>query len=69
MRKGIPEDPVTGSFFTVLGPYWKSKTGATSFKARQCSKRGGDAIVQLTEDGRAIVGGKAIGVMEGTIFF
>jgi predicted PhzF superfamily epimerase YddE/YHI9 len=66
---GIPEDPVTGSMYTVLGPYWEKKTGVKQFKARQCSKRGGDITVLVGDDGRAIVGGKATGVMEGTLFF
>lgn len=66
---GIPEDPVTGSMYTVLGPYWKDKTGRRSFKARQCSQRGGDIIVEVNDAGRVIVGGKAVGVMEGTMFY
>jgi predicted PhzF superfamily epimerase YddE/YHI9 len=65
---GILEDPVTGSMFTVLGPYWKNKTGLKSFKARQCSKRGGYIIVEVGDGGRVIVGGKAIEVMEGNLF-
>lgn len=65
----IPEDPVTGSMFTVLGPYWEKKTGVKEFKARQCSKRGGDANVLVGDNGRVIVGGKAVGVMEGTLFY
>ena len=65
----IPEDPVTGSMYTVLGPYWKAKTGKSSFTARQCSKRGGDVEVKVGENGRVIVGGKATGIMEGTLFY
>jgi len=66
---GIPEDPVTGSMYTVLGPYWKRKTGKSSFTARQCSKRGGDVEIKVGDNGRVIVGGKATGVMEGTLFY
>jgi predicted PhzF superfamily epimerase YddE/YHI9 len=68
-KAGIPEDPVTGSMYTVLGPYWRKKTGHSSFIARQCSKRGGDVKVQVRNDGRVIVGGRAIGIMEGTLFY
>ena len=66
---GIPEDPVTGSMYTVLGPYWKAKTGRNSFKARQSSKRGGDITVEVGDTGRVVIGGKAVGVMEGTLFY
>jgi predicted PhzF superfamily epimerase YddE/YHI9 len=65
---GIPEDPVTGSMYTVLGPYWKKTTGLKSFNARQCSTRGGTIKVDITDEGRVIVGGKAIQIMEGDIF-
>jgi len=68
-KAGIPEDPVTGSVYTVLGPYWKSKTGRTSFNAHQCSKRGGDVTVEVQDTGRVIVGGKATEVMQGTLFY
>jgi predicted PhzF superfamily epimerase YddE/YHI9 len=65
---GIPEDPVTGSMYTVLGPYWSKRTGKVEFQARQCSKRGGDVSVKIQSD-RVIVGGHAIGVMEGILRF
>jgi predicted PhzF superfamily epimerase YddE/YHI9 len=68
-KAGIPEDPVTGSMYTVLGPYWQNKTGNSSFNARQCSKRGGEIQVRVGNDGRVIVSGKAIGIMEGTLFY
>ena len=68
-KAGIPEDPVTGSMYTVLGPYWRKKTGRSSYIARQCSKRGGDVQLRVGNDGRVIVGGKAIGIMEGTLFY
>lgn len=66
---GIPEDPVTGSMYTVLGPYWKAKTGNSTFRARQCSKRGGDVQVEVKDNGRVIVGGQAVNVMEGDLFY
>ena len=66
---GVPEDPVTGSMYTVLGSYWKNKTGRTSFKARQCSSRRGDISVEVKEGDRTIVGGKAVSVMQGTLFY
>lgn len=39
---GIDEDPVTGSAFTQLLPYWFSRLDKTHFSARQVSRRGGD---------------------------
>jgi len=65
---GIPEDPVTGSMYTVLGPYWAQKTGRNSFQARQCSKRGGDVTVEVGRD-RVVVGGYGTQVMEGILRF
>jgi len=68
-QAGVPEDPVTGSMYTVLGPYWQAKTGKTTFRARQCSERGGDVHVEVRGNGRVIVGGQAVGVMEGDLFY
>jgi len=68
---GIPEDPVTGSMYACLGPLWQGHTGGNSeFKARQLSKRGGDVSVTLLQNGKVVViGGKAVGVMQGTLFY
>ncbi|GAB3955047.1 PhzF family phenazine biosynthesis protein [Spirosoma harenae] len=40
-QTGIDEDPVTGSAYTTLMPYWSEKLGKTELTARQLSKRGG----------------------------
>lgn len=64
---GIPEDPVTGSAHTVLGPYWAEDIGKTLLKCRQCSPRGGDLEVLVRGDGRVDITGKAVTVMRGTI--
>ena len=63
---GIPEDHVTGSAHTVLGPLWASKTNKVELLARQCSKRGGDVKVKI-KDGRVDVCGKASLVLTGNI--
>jgi len=69
-KAGIPEDPVTGSMYALLGPYYKNLTnGKMEFMARQVSKRGGSVYVRVQEDGRVIVGGNAVGVMQGTLFY
>jgi PhzF family phenazine biosynthesis protein len=40
-QSGIDEDPVTGSAYTTLIPYWAAKLGKTELTARQLSQRGG----------------------------
>ncbi len=64
---GIPEDPVTGSAYTQLTPYWASKTGKKKFRAKQLSPRGGELTCELRND-RVLIAGKAIKYMEGKIF-
>ena len=66
---GIPEDPVTGSAHTVLTPYWSSKMGGQkSFLARQCSKRGGDLSLQISDDANKVfVSGNAKIVLCGQL--
>lgn len=63
---GIDEDPVTGSAYTKLTPYWADKLGKTSFKARQLSQRGGDLFLELKGD-RVFISGKAVKYLEGII--
>lgn len=65
-KYGIPEDPVTGSAYTQLTPYWAEKTGKQSFKAKQLSARGGELNCELTGN-RVLISGKAIKYMEGTV--
>lgn len=62
---GIPEDPVTGSAYTELVPFWASKTGKTRFCARQESKRGGDLACELVGD-RVRITGTAVRTIKGT---
>eukprot|EP00128_Syssomonas_multiformis_P005023 Colp12_sorted_trinity150504_noHs@9929 len=49
---GINEDPVTGSAHAYLTTYWAKQLQKDSFVARQCSARGGDLYLQLTDEGR-----------------
>lgn len=42
---GIPEDPVTGSAHTTLGPYWGERLGRSTLTGYQASRRGG--VVEL----------------------
>ena len=64
---GIPEDPVTGAAHTVLAGYWSEQLGKKRLLARQCSARGGDVRVEIGDDGRVYLSGKAYIVMEGTL--
>jgi len=63
---GIPEDPVTGSAYTQLCPYWSERMGKTEFSARQVSSRGGSLVCELKGD-RVFISGGAIKYLEGTI--
>jgi PhzF family phenazine biosynthesis protein len=65
---GIDEDPVTGSAHSVLTPYWAARLGRDSFTAFQASRRGGHIACRLAGD-RAILGGRCVTVMEGTLTF
>jgi PhzF family phenazine biosynthesis protein len=63
---GIDEDPVTGSAYTALGPYWSSKLGKTEMTAYQASTRGGVVRMRLNND-RIILSGQAVTVLQGTL--
>ncbi|XP_045137362.1 phenazine biosynthesis-like domain-containing protein isoform X1 [Portunus trituberculatus] len=64
---GIPEDPVTGSAHTVLGPYWAEQLGCTVLKCKQVSPRGGDVTVTVRNDGRVDLAGESTTVLQGHI--
>ena len=63
---GILEDPVTGSAYTQLVPYWSKKTGRTVFQAKQVSSRGGELFCELVGD-RVRIAGRAVQFMTGSI--
>jgi len=65
-KYGVPEDPVTGSAYTQLVPYWSLKTGSNRFRVKQLSSRGGELICELVDD-RVLIYGKAVKYLEGTI--
>ncbi len=66
-QSGIPEDHVTGSSFTTLIPYWKSRTGKIEFTARQLSERRGTVHCVICGD-RVKIAGKAKVYLKGEIF-
>lgn len=63
---GIDEDPVTGSSYCVLGPYWSRVLGRDRMSARQVSARGGEVDVDVQSD-RVWVGGRTVKFLEATI--
>ncbi|MFK5948328.1 MAG: PhzF family phenazine biosynthesis protein [Methylococcales bacterium] len=65
-KYGIPEDPVTGSAFTQLIPYWSEQLGKTQLTAKQISSRGGEVLCELTGD-RVLISGQAVKYLEGYI--
>jgi PhzF family phenazine biosynthesis protein len=65
-QAGIPEDPVTGSAHTVLGPYWSEQLGRTSLVGLQVSSRPGLVGVELNGD-HVTITGRAVTVLDGTL--
>ena len=65
-KYGIPEDPVTGSAYTQLAPYWAARLGKKKFSVKQLSQRGGELLCELSGD-RVLIHGKAVKYLEGEI--
>ena len=63
---GINEDPVTGSLYTQLAPFYAAKLGKTTFSAYQASHRGGKLHITLN-DNRVLIAGTATTVMHATL--
>ncbi len=63
---GVDEDPVTGSAHAALAPFWAERLGRASFTPFQASRRGGRVQCRV-EDGRAVLGGHCVTVLEGTM--
>ena len=61
---GIDEDPVTGAAHAALTPFWSERLGRDAFSAYQASRRGGHVSCRLN-DGRVILGGQCVTVLEG----
>lgn len=61
---GIDEDPVTGSAYSLLAPYWAARLGRDRFSAFQASTRGGRLDCTLIGD-RVVLGGRCVTMIEG----
>ncbi len=63
---GIDEDPVTGSAYAQLAPYWSERLGRRELRARQLSERGGE--VRCAVDGERVrIAGRAVTYLRGEI--
>jgi len=65
-KLGVNEDPVTGSAFTQLAPYWAKKLGKSKLVAKQISARGGKVSCEVAGE-RVLIFGSAVKYMEGQI--
>ncbi len=65
-KVGIPEDPVTGSAYTGLAPYWSRRLRKRTLSAKQLSARGGEVFCEDAGE-RILISGKAVRYLEGTI--
>lgn len=65
-QAGILEDPATGSSQTTLAPFWASRLGKTTFRARQLSARGAYFETESLHD-RVLITGKVVNYLEGVI--
>lgn len=67
-KVGINEDPVTGSAFTKLIPFWATILKKDRMLACQISERRGEVSCQLLDD-RVLMGGQANLYLQGDIMF
>ena len=65
-KYSILEDPVTGSAYTKLIPYWFERTGKTEFYSKQISKRGGELFCKYDVE-RVFISGYAKLYMKGEL--
>lgn len=65
-QSGIDEDPVTGSAYTELAPYWANRLDKSELTARQISKRGGSVHCQIAGD-RVLISGQVKHYLQGVI--
>ena len=65
--RGVNEDPVTGSAHVILGPYWAQKLNKNHLRAFQASARGGFIDIEIKDDGRVNLIGKACTVAAGNL--
>ncbi|MFM7390718.1 MAG: PhzF family phenazine biosynthesis protein [Vampirovibrionales bacterium] len=63
------EDPVTGSSFCTLAPYWANRLQQTDVVGYQASARGGTVLCHVNESQQQVlIQGRACLVSQGTLF-
>lgn len=65
-QASIFEDPVTGSAYCSLIPYWSEKLSKDSMVALQPSSRGGKIFCKNVDE-RVLISGKAVTYLEGHV--
>ncbi len=65
-KYGIDEDPVTGSAYTQLTPYWAKQLDKNKLHSKQISSRGGELFCELL-DNRVSIAGYAVKYLQGEI--
>ncbi|ORX65928.1 Diaminopimelate epimerase-like protein [Linderina pennispora] len=60
------EDQVTGSAHTIIAPLFHKRFGKSTLRALQCSERGGELLLELSDD-HVLVSGTAVTVLEGKL--
>ena len=65
--KGVPEDPVTGSAYCTLTPYWAKRLGKSNLHAFQVSGRGGELWLEDKGE-RVTISGHGALYLEGAIY-
>lgn len=65
-KYGLDEDPVTGSAFTQLIPYWSQILGKEQMNAKQVSRRSGEVGCVFMGD-RVRISGQAVQYLVGSI--
>lgn len=63
---GGVEDPVTGSIYAGLAPFWAKRLGKTELVALQASKRSGVLYCRVTEE-RIFVSGDCVEYLKGYV--
>lgn len=63
---GVDEDPVTGSSFCLLTPYWTPRLNKTDLMAYQASARGGIVRTSLRGE-RVLIAGHAVTTLVGEL--
>ena len=59
-KLGVVEDSVCGSGHCHLVPFWAKELGKSEIAVFQASKRGGKIACRMRDDGRVMLGGKAV---------